>query len=189
MTINNINNTASSMAIGNLNLAVNTLTSTNANGNIILTPNGTGLVNIASAFSFPRVDGTANQVLKTNGSGVVSWATDSSATFTWTVITGNTQALVAANGYISNNATQAVVYTLPATAAVGDTFEVNAIDAFGWSIAQNASQTIRVGNVATTAGVGGSLASSANGDWVRIVCTVANTSFIASVQQGNLTVV
>lgn len=189
MTINSINNTASSMAVGNLGLAVNTLSSSNTNGNIILNPNGTGLVSIASAFTLPRVDGSANQVLKTNGSGVVSWASDSSAVFTWQVVTANTQAMVAENGYISNNATQAVVYTLPATAAVGDSFEVNCIDANGWQIAQNAGQSIQIGNQATTAGTGGSLASSAIGDWVRLVCTVADTSFIASVQQGNITVV
>jgi hypothetical protein len=189
MTINNINNTASSMAIGNLGLAVNTLSSSNTNGNIVLSPNGTGLVSMAGAYTFPRIDGSANFVLKTDGSGVVSWAADSSAVFAWTVITANTQAMVAENGYISNNATQAVVYTLPATAAVGDGFEVNAIDAFGWQIAQNAGQTIRIGNTATTSGTGGSLASTANGDWVRLVCTVANTAFIASVQQGNITVV
>ena len=33
--------------------------------------------NNATVFSLPQTDGTANQVLKTNGAGVVSWASDS----------------------------------------------------------------------------------------------------------------
>ena len=190
MTVNNINNTASSMAIGNLGLAVNTISSSNTNGNIILTPNGTGLVNIASAFSFPRVDGTVNQVLKTNGAGVVSWADDDAGAFPWTVITGNTQTIAVENGYIANNVGQAVAFSLPTTAAVGDEFEVIAANAtFGFSVAQAAGQSVIIGNTATTTGVTGSLASTAKGDWLRLVCFVANTTFICSVQQGNITVV
>lgn len=190
MTVNNINNTASSMAIGNLGLAVNTISSSDTNGNIILTPNGTGLVNIASAFSFPRVDGTVGQVLKTDGAGVVSWAADDSAVFPWTVLTSNTQTIVVENGYIANNVAQAIVFTLPATAAVGDEFEVIAANAtFGFSVAQAAGQSVIIGNTSTTTGAGGSLASTAKGDWLRFVCFVADTTFICSVQQGNITVV
>jgi hypothetical protein len=35
----------------------------------------TGAVTFANAFTFPTTDGSANQVLQTNGSGTVSWAT------------------------------------------------------------------------------------------------------------------
>ena len=48
---------------------INTL----SNGNLTLSPGGTGLVSIAGAFTLPRVDGTAGYALITNGSGVVSW--------------------------------------------------------------------------------------------------------------------
>ena len=37
-----------------------------------------GSLNINSAFTLPNVDGTSNQVLKTNGAGVVGWSDDSS---------------------------------------------------------------------------------------------------------------
>lgn len=190
MTINSINNTASSLAVGNIALSAvaNTIASTNTNGNIILAPNGTGLVSIASAFTLPRVDGSSGFVLKTNGSGVASWAAETAQPFSWTVVTGNTQAIVENNGYISNNTSQRVDYTIPATAAVGDTFEVNSIHANGFRINQNVGQSIVVGNLVTSTGIAGSITSAAVGDWVKVVCTVANTSFIATVQQGNVTV-
>ena len=38
---------------------------------------GNGAVKINNAFTLPTTDGTANQVLQTNGSGTVSWATAS----------------------------------------------------------------------------------------------------------------
>jgi hypothetical protein len=44
------------------------------NGNIEITPNGTGVVKL-DGLSYPIADGTANQVLKTNGSGVLSFTT------------------------------------------------------------------------------------------------------------------
>lgn len=66
------------LLVDNLELNGNTLSTTNANGNLILNPNGTGLVSIANAYTLPRVDGSAGYVLTTNGAGVVSWAASSS---------------------------------------------------------------------------------------------------------------
>ena len=43
-----------------------------ANGNITLTPNGTGNL-VLDGLNWPQADGTANYVLKTNGSGQLSW--------------------------------------------------------------------------------------------------------------------
>ena len=70
---NSCNNEASIWTVDNLRLDGNTLSSINTNGNIVLDPNGSGLVNIASAYTLPRVDGSSDYVLKTNGSGTVSW--------------------------------------------------------------------------------------------------------------------
>lgn len=49
-----------------------------SNGNIAITPNGTGSV-ILDGITHPQADGTANQVLATNGSGVLSFSTRLSA--------------------------------------------------------------------------------------------------------------
>jgi len=47
-----------------------------ANGNITLTPNGSGNV-VLDGISFPNADGSANQILQTDGSGALSFATNS----------------------------------------------------------------------------------------------------------------
>lgn len=59
---------------GNIKMAGNSITSEDVNGNIILEPNGTGVVNINNVYDLPAADGTAGQVLTTNGLGVVSFA-------------------------------------------------------------------------------------------------------------------
>ncbi len=80
-----------------------------------------------------------------------------------------------------------VVGTLPATAAFGKEIIVANFGAAGWTIAQNASQYIQIGLNVTTTGTGGSLQSVAMGDVVRLVCVVANTTWMAISVQGNIT--
>jgi len=52
-----------------------------ANNNITFTPNGSGNV-ILDNHTWPNADGSANQVLQTNGSGVLAFTTISSAAIT-----------------------------------------------------------------------------------------------------------
>lgn len=63
------------LKVDNLDLNGNTLSTTNTNGDLVLSPNGTGKVSIASAYTLPRVDGTAGQALITDGAGSVSFTT------------------------------------------------------------------------------------------------------------------
>lgn len=116
-------------------------------------------------------------------SGTAGWA--ASASFTWSTVTGTTQAMSASNGYVANNASL-VTLTLPATASVGDTFIIVGLGAGGYRIAQRASQLIRFGSAVTTTGTGGSLSSTNQYDTIRIVCIVANTTFsvVDSVSAG-----
>jgi hypothetical protein len=79
--------------------------------------------------------------------------------------------------------------TLPSTAALGSTLEVVGKGAGGWKIAQNALGQIHFGNINTTIGTGGSLASTLTYDAIRIVCTVANNEWTVLSVQGNITVV
>ena len=60
---------------GNLDVNGNSIVST-SNANIAISPNGTGKV-VLDGVSWPASDGSANQVLTTNGSGTLSWATPS----------------------------------------------------------------------------------------------------------------
>jgi len=62
---------------GNLDVLARSITTSTTNGNIAITPHGSGKV-ILDGISHPNADGTNGQVLQTNGSGVLSFATISS---------------------------------------------------------------------------------------------------------------
>jgi len=62
--------------VDNLRLDGNTISSTDVNGDLILTPNGTGDL-VLDGLNWPQADGTIGQVLETNGAGQLSWATPS----------------------------------------------------------------------------------------------------------------
>jgi hypothetical protein len=133
--------------------------------------------------------GLAGEVLTSNGVGTLPTFQAITTAFSWSVVTGATQAMAVTTGYFANNA-GTITFTLPATAAVGDTMEIAQMDATGdWLLAQNAGQTCYIGNTNTTTGAGGSLASTDKGDAIRIVCRVANTDFQVSILSGNITVV
>lgn len=107
---------------------------------------------------------------------------------TWNEETTTSVTAVVNNGYVANNA-GLVTVTIPTTAAVGDTVRVIGKGAGGWLIAQNASESINFGNVTTTVGVGGSLASTHRYDAVEIVCITANTTWNVVSSIGNITYV
>lgn len=108
--------------------------------------------------------------------------------FSWTQVTGTSASMSANTGYIANNAAL-VTLTLPTTFAVGDTIEVSGKGAGGWAIAQNASQIIHLGNIDTTTGAGGSLASTNRRDAIKLIGTVANLELSVASSMGNITVV
>ena len=60
--------------VDNLNINGNAITSTDSNGNITITPHGSGKV-VIDGLSHPTSDGTASQFLQTDGSGNLSFAT------------------------------------------------------------------------------------------------------------------
>ena len=105
---------------GDLDINGNSLVSV-SNGNITFTPDGTGKV-IIDGLSYPTADGTADQVLTTDGSGNLSFADASGGGTQWqsTIVTGTTLTAVAGNGYWINTTSNACTITLPASASVGD---------------------------------------------------------------------
>ena len=108
--------------------------------------------------------------------------------FTWNEVTGTSQTIVIDNGYIANNASQ-VDFTLPASGALGDTFQIVGKGAGGFKISQNAGQTIHYVASDTTTGAGGSLAAVEQYAAIEIVCTTANTDWTVLDSSGNFTVV
>ncbi len=133
--------------------------------------------------------GPDNQVLTTDSTTPegVKWAPQASF-FSFTEVTGTTQAMAVNNGYILNNPAL-VTATLPVTASVGDLVWIVGKGVGGWQIAQNASQTIHFGNQDTTTGVGGSLDSTNQYDAIQLLCTAANTDWTCTgISQGNISV-
>jgi hypothetical protein len=104
----------------------------------------------------------------------------------WVVETSATRALTSNEGVFCNNA-GGVTATLPATAAVGDSFELVAMNAGGFTINYGTGQSIQLGSITSTT-TSGTISSTGIGDWIQIICNVANTSFFANVKQGNLNI-
>ncbi len=68
--------------LGDLGVTGSTI-SAPSNGDLTLTTSGSGKVNISNAYTLPSSDGSANQVLQTNGSGVLSFGTVSVGDFSF----------------------------------------------------------------------------------------------------------
>ena len=92
------------------------------------TANGTNYVSLSApaslsadlTFTLPSADGTAGQVLQTNGSGVLSFATVGGLAWQ-SIVTASTLTAVASRGYWINTTSNACTVTLPASATNGDT--------------------------------------------------------------------
>ena len=91
------------------------------------------------------------------------------------LISTTTHAAVINKLYVADNASQ-VVFTLPATCAVGDRVGIVGLGAGGWAVKPNTGDTIRDGNgdeIDDTE----SVASDAQYSAVELVCTVANSQW------------
>ena len=101
----------------------------------------------------------------------------------------SSSATLAANSrYATNNGASLVTYTIPAGAAVGDTYIIVGGSSGGWTVAQPASVQCHLGTSATTSGVGGSFSSSNQYDCCIITCVASNVFTVYGIQ-GELTVV
>lgn len=130
-------------------------------------------------------NGTSGQVLTSNGSSTdPSWQDiPTPPSFTWNT-TSSSQTLAANNGYICNGGA-ALSLLLPFVSSVGDILEITLDGAAGFQIRQNAGQTIKFGMFETTAGVGGSITSTSQGDSLRMVCSIANLRWVILSTMGN----
>jgi hypothetical protein len=94
---------------------------------VSIQPKGTGTVTI-DALTFPAADGTADQVLTTNGSGVLSFVDNTGGT-DWQAVKTTTYTAVAGEGVFADTTSSAWTLTLPATPTIGD--EVSVVDYAG----------------------------------------------------------
>ena len=83
-----------------------------------ITPKGTGKI-VLDGLSFPNADGSANQVLQTNGSGVLSFATVSGGA-AWQAVVTSSLTVTAKGGYFVNTSGGVITATLPSSPTLGD---------------------------------------------------------------------
>jgi hypothetical protein len=150
------------------------------NGQIVIGSTG------ASPAAATLTAGTGISIANAANSITIS----SSGADIWVDETGASVTMATNTGYTSDDGATLVTFTLPTTSAIGDWVEINGKGAGLWKIAQAAGQQIHIGTVATTSGVGGSLASVNQFDNVRLRCLTANTIWtVVSQQSSGLTVV
>jgi hypothetical protein len=105
------------------------------------------------------------------------WTESFSSQSNWALASTTPFTLVPNFKYVANNGATLSTFTLPATAAFGSEIEIAGASSGGWTITQQAGQSINNGNLITTVGVGGSLSSTNQNDYVRLVCIVADTTW------------
>lgn len=97
----------------------------------------------------------------------------------WSTVGVNTN-MVADNGYIT---TATIDMTLPATSAVG--LKLRLLNTSGnFTIKQLAGQSIVFNTTTTTVGTGGSIATTATGQAIELICTTADTVWHVVSSQG-----
>jgi hypothetical protein len=95
---------------------------TTANGTNYIGLKAPASVSADLTFTLPSADGTSGQVLQTNGSGVLSFATVGS--LAWQSVQTSGFTAVASRGYPCNTTSSAFTVTLPASPSVGDTIQI-----------------------------------------------------------------
>lgn len=181
------------------NFSAQFVLSTVATHNSVLTTNATGVITpiavtdgqlaIGSSAGAPLA-GTLTAgtgIAITNGHNSITVASNGASV--WVDQTSASVTMAVNTGYTSDDGASLVTFTLPATSSIGDSVEINGKGSGGWIIAQAAGQQIHVGNLQTTLGATGTLASSNQYDCIKLRCLTANTIWTVVTGVGNFTLV
>lgn len=122
-----------------------------------------------------------------NGAGSITISASGSGSIV--EVTGASQSMAVNTTYIAANGGAGVTFTLPSSASAGAYVEVIGFGSGGFSIDQNAGQTIYTYNVATTTGAGGSLTANQQYNAIKIVCVATDTDWVVTEITGDYTIV
>jgi hypothetical protein len=149
--------------VGNTQLTGNTLSTTNTNGNLVLNPNGTGMVQIAGTWTLPRSAGTNGYVLQTNGTDTATWqpvsttlnlSTDNSGSSSVNLLT-QTLAVRGGNGIVTSISGQTLTISsigaggYTSTATGGTTTTLTSSSTASQFFTGSTSQTVKLPSTAT----------------------------------------
>jgi len=119
--------------VDNVNINGNTVSSSDTNGNLNLTPNGAGNL-VLDGVNWPQADGGTGQVLSTNGAGQTSWITPASQSFNISDGTtspedeftlGNTLSFLGtANEIVTTISNDTITFALPDDVTIGNDLTV-----------------------------------------------------------------
>ena len=176
---------------GSLDVNGNSIVSA-SNGNIAITPNGSGKV-ILDGLSHPTADGSANQVLKTDGSGNLAFVTPFSASAQNTFTKAQLASTYTGSGLTLDFDTyQNFILTLSAgsNSLANPSTEASQIGQTGVIIfiqpSSGSAGTVSLGTDYESVGAGGLTLSSANNDYDVVPYVVkADNSILLGTAQLN----
>lgn len=114
-------------------------------------------------------------VWSSDTSGNTSWIPQGGGGATWVSVDTGPVIMVAGTSYIAQFSGSLVNFILPATAAVGDEFQIVGNTVSGWSLStDNGGQAIYLGDIGANL-----LESTQTYNAIRLVCGLADTNFIA----------
>ena len=119
--------------VDNVNINGNTVSSSDANGDLNLTPNGAGNL-VLDGVNWPQADGSTDQILSTNGAGQAAWVTPAAQSFNISdgttspddeFILGNTLSFLGTtNEIVTTLSNDTVTFALPDDVTIGNDLTV-----------------------------------------------------------------
>jgi hypothetical protein len=145
----------------------------NSNINVISAPSGAiefanggaGILEATVRADNKTIQVNLNNELSVNNSGTY-----------WQTVETSTQ-MQDSQGYILQIPGGNIVLTLPTTSQIGDTLDILLDGANSFTVVQGNNQIINFLNDSTTLGSTGYITSTSQGNYMRLVCTVPNTTW------------
>ncbi len=147
--------------------------------------------NVATGTGVVIAQGTNNSqstLIDTDGSTDIWFTNSRFNTPQQITLTSTATATLTNTAYVANGGSL-VDIPLPTSQSDGDLFQVIGAGAGGWAITQITAQQIVFGNMATTSGASGSLASTNRYDNLTLKYVTALTAWTVVSSTGNITVV
>ena len=158
-----------------------------SNFNFLTLTNGQVLIGSTGADPVPGTLTAGTNINIANTAGGVTISASGAGGFSWTHVTGATQAMVSNNGYVADRSSL-ITFTLPPSSVLGDELTIVGRGTGGWTLVENSGQYIFLGSSQTTTTTG-SLSSTNGHDCITLVCTLANIEWTVYNLIGNITVV